>query len=224
MSTIVARPGRQRRPFRRVSRPATLRVVLADSFKMSLDALGAALAGEDGIRLEGAASDHEAVPELVRDTRPEVLVIDHRIAQRIPKAAWAQMAKAAPNTSALLIAEDEAVEVAAALAQPEVKGVVSRTDDFATLLHAIRAVSEGRTWKMPAARSPKRRRAAVAGLSRRESEIAELVAKGLGNRDIAERLELTEQSVKNLVTRVLRKLGLRNRVQICLWKNSEGSS
>jgi len=53
-------------------------------------------------------------------------------------------------------------------------------------------------------------------LSRREYEIAGLIAKGYGNRAIAEAMALKEQSVKNLVSTVIRKLSCENRVQVAL--------
>jgi DNA-binding NarL/FixJ family response regulator len=58
---------------------------------------------------------------------------------------------------------------------------------------------------------------ASARLTRREWEIAELVAEGLSNREIAERLVLSERTAQNHVQHILTKLGLPNRGQIALW-------
>ncbi|MEQ1935602.1 MAG: LuxR C-terminal-related transcriptional regulator, partial [Fimbriimonadaceae bacterium] len=54
------------------------------------------------------------------------------------------------------------------------------------------------------------------GLTARELEVAKLVAQGMSNRRVSETLRLEEQSVKNLVSAILRKLGCQNRVQVAL--------
>jgi DNA-binding NarL/FixJ family response regulator len=55
------------------------------------------------------------------------------------------------------------------------------------------------------------------GLSRREFEVAELVGEGLTNRQIAERLFLSERTAQNHVQHILTKLGLANRSQVAVW-------
>src|SRR5687767_14907831 len=94
---------------------------------------------------------------------------------------------------------------------PATRGVVRRTEGSKGLKEAIRRVAKGQTYSMPEGRSGVK-------LSRREQEIAKLVGRGLTNRAIADELTLSEQSVKNLVSRVLKKAGLDNRVQLALAK------
>ena len=60
------------------------------------------------------------------------------------------------------------------------------------------------------------------GLTPRQREIAALVAEGLTNDEIAERLGLVRGTVANLVVKVMRKLGLRNRVQLAVWAVKQG--
>jgi DNA-binding NarL/FixJ family response regulator len=57
-------------------------------------------------------------------------------------------------------------------------------------------------------------------LSRREHQVAQLVARGLTNRQIAEELFLSERTVENHVQHILAKLGLRNRTQIATWSGA----
>jgi DNA-binding NarL/FixJ family response regulator len=57
-------------------------------------------------------------------------------------------------------------------------------------------------------------------LTRRELEVAELVGRGLTNREIAERLVLSERTAQNHVQHILTKLGLANRSQVAVWVNS----
>jgi DNA-binding NarL/FixJ family response regulator len=61
-------------------------------------------------------------------------------------------------------------------------------------------------------------------LTRRELEVAQLVGRGLTNREIAERLVLSERTVQNHVQHILTKLGLANRSQVAVWVNSRKPS
>ncbi|MEW2511188.1 helix-turn-helix transcriptional regulator [Streptomyces sp. NPDC046870] len=59
--------------------------------------------------------------------------------------------------------------------------------------------------------------AGVPGLTRRESQVAELVAEGLTNKDIAARLTIAQRTAENHVERILGKLGLTSRTQLAVW-------
>lgn len=68
------------------------------------------------------------------------------------------------------------------------------------------------------------RRAAYGGLTPREREVAGLVARGMSNRTISQTLDMREQSVKNLVSTIMRKLGCDNRVQVALRLRNEAAA
>ena len=67
------------------------------------------------------------------------------------------------------------------------------------------------------------RRKGIGGLTPREQDIVQLVAEGYSNRSIAQKLQLQEQSIKNLVSAAMRKLGVENRTQVALkfWEMKE---
>jgi len=116
------------------------------------------------------------------------------------------------------------------------RGIFCRSDSFQTLCKCIGCVHEGQVWansvelyyvldalaegtavepKMPAGTRP---------LSKREEEIARLVAEGLSNRQISERLSLSEHTIKNYLFRVFEKLGVGTRVELALYALNRGPS
>src|SRR5271169_305115 len=103
----------------------------------------------------------------------------------------------------------------------------------AELVHAVRAIASGDTLLSPAITRrlleefvrrppPGERPAALSDLTERESEVLGLVAQGLSNAEIAQRLFLGETTVKTHVTRVLSKLGVRDRVQAVVLSYESG--
>ena len=186
-------------------------VVLADKRPLNLDGLAALVNSSGDVTVAGAAHDGAEAVSLARGTHPSVLVIDAELASRVPSEDIARLAPAK-----LLLVSD--------IARPSrmpagTKGVVLRSSSGATLLEAIRTVANGGTWEMP---THPGRRGRGQSLSPREDDIVAFIAQGVSNREIAQRLGLSEQSVKNLVSRILKKRGYTNRVQIALERWSGG--
>ncbi|MBA3726289.1 MAG: response regulator transcription factor [Armatimonadetes bacterium] len=196
-------------------------VVLADSQTLTSEGIAAILAPADDIRLVGVASDPRQLLDALGGN-PQVLLIDAKLLEELGDQELAEMRSVSPDTVFVVLADEANATRVASLAPSEAKGLVLRTSNSESLQKAIRAVAAGKTWDMPERGAG---RAGIRGrdLSAREQDIAALVAKGLANRDIAQRLGLSEQSVKNLVSRILKKKGLTNRVQIALerWSSSE---
>ena len=109
------------------------------------------------------------------------------------------------------------------------RGVVYRKDSFKALVKCIRAVHEGQIWAgtqeleyllEELTRSTPPRIAAADGLARltqRELEVTALVAEGMKNRDIAEKLQVTEHTVCNYLYRIFDKVGVSSRVELILY-------
>jgi DNA-binding NarL/FixJ family response regulator len=115
------------------------------------------------------------------------------------------------------------------------RGVFCRSESLTSLARCIQCVSEGQIWAnskelryllealgeaLPL-RVVDTRGAAL--LSRREIEVVRCVAEGLSNREIAQRLGLTEHTVKNYLFRIFDKLGVSKRVEVVLYAYSLGS-
>lgn len=196
-----------------------IKVVIADQHKLSLEGLLPLLKSAKGLHITGATSQPQEVTKLIREHKPDVLVADDQTVEELGEKTFSQLAEELPNLKLLIIAEKERAPKAYANAPRELFGVVYRQDPPTALLEAIETVGEGKFWRMPEPPPPpKRGRPPAAGLSPRESQIVDLIAYGYPNRQIAQRLRVSEQSVKNLGSRILKKLGLENRTQVAIWR------
>ena len=114
------------------------------------------------------------------------------------------------------------------------RGVFARSDSFQSLCKCITCVHEGQVWASSAELEfvlealvdplPIETRALPSSrpLSKREEEIAHMVAEGFTNRQISERLDLSEHTIKNYLFRVFEKLGVSTRVELTLYALKRG--
>jgi DNA-binding NarL/FixJ family response regulator len=205
-------------------------VVIADDqelirtgFAMILEAAGITVAGQATDGLEAVA--------LVQRLRPEVVLMDIRMPQLDGLEATRRILAGRPTTDGgeltrviILTTFDLDRYVYEALAAGA-SGFLLKDVSAAHLANAVRLVTTGDALLAPAitrrlVERYARRDAAhtdtqrnLGGLTPRELEVLRLVARGLNNREVAERLRLSEATVKTHVTHVLTKLGLRDRIQ-----------
>ncbi|WP_371673892.1 response regulator transcription factor [Streptomyces sp. NBC_00289] len=202
----------------------TLRVVVADDqvlvrtgFRMIIDA-------RDDLEVVGEASDgHEAV-RLTRDLAPDVVLMDVRMPVLDGIEATRQIAECGSRARVLVLTTwDVDAHVVAAL-RAGASGFLLKDIRPAELADAIRLTARGDALLAPAVMSRVLDRflrstadpappPSLRDLSGREREVLTLIGQALSNAEIAERLRLSQATVKNHVTAVLRKLGLRDRVQ-----------
>jgi len=177
-----------------------IRVVLGDLQTLNLEGMSAVLKGSKALSVVAASDDPKKLADAVKKKSPDVVVVDAQMLRRIPSGSINGLSK-------VIQLAESGVSINAT---PSTAGVVRRNDGVRTLKVAIRKVAKGETFELP---KPSKSRVK---LSRREQDIVSLVARGLSNRAIADDLGLSEQSVKNLVSRVLKKCGMDNRVQLAL--------
>lgn len=177
-----------------------IRVVLGDLQTLNLEGMSAVLKGNKTLSVVATADDPKKLADAVKKKSPDVVVVDSQMLRRVPARSI--------NGQSKVIQIVESGD--AFTTTPSTMGVVRRNDGVRKLKDAIRRVAKGETYELPTQGRAK------AKLSRREQDIARLVARGLSNRSIAEDLGLSEQSVKNLVSRILKKFDMDNRVQLAL--------
>jgi DNA-binding NarL/FixJ family response regulator len=153
-----------------------------------------------------AARDGDEALELVRETKPQVALVDLFLGRHSGAEVCGELRAASPRTKILLISGAGRISPAAARAAGA-SGFVSKDWGAPDVLKAIRMVGLGMDVFEPAPR------AAEAPLSDREREVVSLIAAGSTNREIAAELFLSPHTVKEYTSGVYRKLGVRNRAE-----------
>ncbi|WP_432025829.1 response regulator [Streptomyces sp. 1222.5] len=202
----------------------TLRVVVADDqtlvrtgFRMIIDA-------QDDLEVVGEASDGREAVRLTRELEPDVVLMDVRMPVLDGIEATRRIAEGGSRARVLVLTTwDVDAHVVAAL-RAGASGFLLKDIRPADLVDAIRLTARGDALLAPTVLSRVLDRflrttpdleppPSLRDLSGREREVLTLIGQALSNAEIAERLRLSEATVKNHVTAVLRKLGLRDRVQ-----------
>ncbi|MFT3887550.1 MAG: response regulator transcription factor [Arachnia sp.] len=202
-----------------------LTVLLVDDEPLIRAGLRLVLDGTAGIQIVGEAGDGVEGEELAARLRPDVVLLDVRMPRRDGVEAAARIA-ALPDPPAVLMLTAFATDayVLGAL-RAGAAGFLLKHTPPAQLVDAVRQAAAGTAVLSPeavaallaAANAPAVEGAdRVALLSEREAEVAELVAEGLTNADIAARLYLSLPTVKTHLARVFEKLRVTNRVQLAL--------
>ncbi|MFI6928475.1 response regulator [Nonomuraea spiralis] len=210
----------------------TIRVLLADDQALIRQALRKMLEIEDDIEIVAEAADGERALLAAGSCRPDVALVDARMPEMDGVELIARLSAGHPSVVSIVLStfdEDDyifgALRAGAAgyllkdCTPDELTDAVRRAAWGETVLAsavAARLVAEIRRGVPPAPRGEAGR------LSAREAEVARLIAAGATNRQIAGRLRITEGTVKNHVTSLLRKYGLRDRTRLAL-RLREGS-
>ncbi len=207
-------------------RLTVIKVLLADDEAMIRAGVRAILAAAPDMEVVAEAGDgHEAV-ELARAHRPDVALLDIRMPGLDGLGAAAELRRAAPDVAVVMLTTFSEDEYIIRALDSGASGFLLKAGDPYELMAAIRAahgggaflspriahrvirqVSGGRMTRQAAAKER------IAALTPREREVLALVAAGLYNAEIGERLFLVEGTVKAYVSATLSRLDMRNRVQ-----------
>lgn len=213
-----------------------IQVVIADDHALFRASVKTILAEQPDLSVVGEAEDGTGLFELIRDTKADVLLLDLDMPRMDGHEVLRHLKSARCKVNTLVLtASDNRLELSLAL-ELGAKGVVPKRASSSTLVKAIRRVEQGESWVDPQfrdvvpepAKEPVQRRYRAherpgddvpqwSWLTPRERQIASLVAQGNRYKEIAKRLQISDQTVRNHMRNIFDKLRLNDRVQLALF-------
>jgi DNA-binding NarL/FixJ family response regulator len=215
--------------FRPSSTPI-IRVLLADDPSVFRDGLRSVLCSHPDIQVIAEAPDRSSVLELARLHRPDIILLEPDGDSSLQMLRDLYREKLPSRIILLTSATDS--DMRSQAVRCGVAGILSKKSPTELLLKSIRKVNAGELWldrttsaevvrELAAKPIPMPRHAPVtekpAVLSRREREIVALVAQGFRNREIADKLFISEQTVKNHMHNIFEKIGVQDRLELALY-------
>jgi len=206
----------------------TIRVLLCDDQALVRGGFRMILEARPDLQVVGEAADGAQAVRLARQTQPDVILMDVRMPHLDGVEATRQIVAAGSPARILVLTTYDLDEYVHAAIRAGASGFLLKDVQPAQLAEAIRVIAAGdallapsvtrrllgqfaRT--LPGPRASRASPASLSALTERKTEVLRLLAAGLSNAELAGRLYISEATVKSHVSSLLRKLGLRDRVQ-----------
>jgi DNA-binding NarL/FixJ family response regulator len=203
-----------------------VRVVIADDHPMYRYGLAAVLTGRPDIELAAEASSGTELIQVVRASRPDVVITDLAMPGLTGAQAAATLLAEQPELAVLVLTMHQDDESLFAAMRAGARGYLLKGSDRAELIAAIQAVARGEAVYGPgvaqriidffAGRRGEYVRRAFPELTHRERDVLDLLAGGAANREIASRLGIAEKTVRNHLSSVFLKLQVNDRTAAAL--------
>ncbi len=216
--------------------PAVIRTLVADDQAVVRTGFVNLLGTQDDIQVVAEAEDGAQAVRLAAEHRPDLVLLDIRMPRKNGiDAAREILAASGGATKALMLTTFGLDEYVYEALTAGASGFLLKDATFPELLHAVRVVAAGNALLSPEITKRlvaefTRQRAAVPpvpaggvdGLTAREVEVLVLIAQGLSNAEIADRLTITDHTVKTHINRLFTKMGLRDRAQAVILAYERG--
>ncbi|MET8154128.1 response regulator [Actinoplanes sp. NPDC049668] len=212
------------------SAPEPVRVLVADDQALIREGIASLLSIEPGIEVVGTAADGRAAVALAVQTRPDVVLMDVRMPVLDGLRAAELLRERLPSCRVLMLTTFDDEEYVVRALRAGTGGYLLKDLPPRELAQAVRLARAGVDQHDSAAlrrlvtaldRAAPARTPRV-DLTGREQAVLRLVAVGATNREIAARLHLSEGTVKNHISRILERLGLRDRTQAAIYARDRG--
>ncbi|GLI28608.1 transcriptional regulatory protein DevR [Agromyces rhizosphaerae] len=202
------------------------RVFLVDDHEIVRRGIAELLGREPGLEVVGEAPDAARALARIPAVAPDVAVLDLRLPDADGVTLCRELRSRMPELRCLILTAYDDDEAATAAVLAGASGYVLKSVTGNRLVEAIRTAAAGRSLLVPAysdrlrppADPDDREDPRFGSLNLRERQVLGLIAEGLTNRQIGERLSLAEKTVKNYVSGLLRKLGVERRTQAAVFE------
>lgn len=211
--------------------PLAIRVAVADSDERFRTGLAGLIAPEVDLHLIVAAAAHDGVAIVERD-RPDILLLSAGSDLPETLSTLERIYTSKAKVKVILLIESEQQDFFVRAVRLGCRGILNKNSPADVILKCIRKVQEGELWldrvttaqvlqqftqEQTTVSRPKDRDTKNAPLSPREREIVVLVTRGFKNRELADKLLISEQTVKNHMHNIFDKLGVSDRLELALY-------
>jgi two-component system nitrate/nitrite response regulator NarL len=217
-------------------KPTQIRVVLADDHPIVRDGLRKLLSLEEDIQVVGEASDGREVLQIVQQTEPDVVILDLRMPNLDGLSALQALQQFNKKAKIIILTASEDKNEFVQAMKLGCSGIVLKQTAPELIVKSIRKVYAGEIWLDSHTTAAVMRQFASPGdvmggtgktrerspLSQREREIVSLVAQGYKNKEMAEKMFISEQTVKNHLHNIFDKLGVSDRLELALYAIHKG--
>ena len=208
-----------------------IRIIIADDHPVVRRGLIQFMADEEELEVVAECSDGESALEAVAHHAPDVLIVDLQMPRLNGMEVLQRLSEMPSSPATVLLAGNISDEEVVEAMRMGAKGVVLKEMAPSLLVACIRKVATGGTWLEKEAvgralekmlRHEQSRQKVREVLTPREIDIVRMVASGLGNREIGEKLFISEGTVKTHLHSVYEKLGIKGRVQLANYAQEKG--
>jgi two-component system, NarL family, response regulator len=192
--------------------PTPLRLIIADDHALFRQGLKSLLLLQPDIQVVAEIESANDVGPAVTATNCDVLLLD----LQMDRWMMEDIPQLIRLTNVIVLTASESAENGVRAVRLGAKGIVQKRFAIETLMMAVRSVADGLVWMPPTVQTEFARQESTSGkeLTPRESEIVRYVASGLRNNEVAERLSITESTVKTHLNNIFQKLGVRDRLEL----------
>ncbi|MBM3764850.1 MAG: response regulator transcription factor [Acidobacteria bacterium] len=220
--------------------PKRIRIVIADDHPIVRDGIRRLLSMEPDVDVVGEAGDGRGVLDIVHETDPDVLLLDLRMPNLDGLGALQTLQQTNKRTKVIVLTASEDKNEFVQAMKLGCSGIVLKQTAPELIVKSIRKVSAGEIWldshttaavmrqfatpgsEMAASGSGSAKGRERSALSTREREIVALVAQGYKNKEMAEKMFISEQTVKNHLHNIFDKLGVSDRLELALYAIHKG--
>ena len=210
-----------------------IRVLIADDKSLFRDGLSNLVAAQKDLFVAGTIDSAGNANEQIRQIRPDIVLLGWSAGAPVSQRIFAAIQEGKLPTRVIIMVSDDGKEDFVEAIRMGCSGILPKSTSTELLLKSVRKVHAGEIWLDRMSTADVIRRLAKKGstnvaarqglrehgatLSTREREIVGLIAQGFKNKDMAERLFISEQTVKNHLHNIFDKLGVSDRLELALY-------
>lgn len=190
-----------------------IKVLVADDHKIVRIGLKALISQQKDLVCVGEADDGNDAVRKALELKPDVITMDLMMPGMDGETATAELRERLPSAKVVILTSFSTSDGIQAALDAGASGALMKTTADTTLLTAIRAVAEGKTFISPEVRKLMANDPPIPRLSDRQKDVLQSLTQGLTNKEIAQRFGLCKGRVEELVNAIFLKLGASNRAE-----------